>query len=240
MDINVQGIVLKQVHYKEKDCMITLLTENKIISFLARGILSPNSKNASSCLQYNLSEFTLSEKNSHLTLKQGKSIHTFKNLYENLDNISCVSLMSEATLKFIDEAYEVIYPYFKNILFSLEEGFDSATLLAIYLAQIIKYSGYKLEYDSCVECGTKKDIVSISYSSGGFLCKNCVNNNSFFAPSLLKSFRYVFMISSSSLKHYVLNKNDSYSLIKNFSSYLCDSFGEKELKSLDMYFCGKF
>ena len=39
MDINVQGIVLKQVHYKEKDCMITLLTENKIMSFLARGIL---------------------------------------------------------------------------------------------------------------------------------------------------------------------------------------------------------
>ncbi|MGN1295676.1 MAG: DNA repair protein RecO, partial [Bacilli bacterium] len=239
MDITVEGIVLRQVHYKEKDSMISLLTKDGIVSFLARGILSPNSKNAASCLQYNYSEFTLIEKNSHLTLKQGKSLHTFKNLYENLDNISCVSLMSEATLKFIDEEYEKIYSYFINTLFSLENNFDSGTLLSIYLAQIIKYSGYKLEYDCCVECGSKKEIVSISYQDGGFICRNCLKDNFFVSPSLLKSFRYVFMIDSSSLQHYVLNKNDTYSLIKNFCSYLCSSFGEKELKSLDMYFCGK-
>lgn len=239
MDINVEGIVIKQVHYKEKDCMISLFTKSGIVSFLARGVLSLNSKNASSCLLYNYSEFTISEKNNHYSLKQGKSLHTFKNLYENLDNISCVSLMSEVTLKFIDEEYENLYEYFKNIMFLLESNFSSETLLAIYLAQVIKYSGYKLEYDCCVECGSKNNIVSISYLEGGFLCKNCIKNDSFLSPNHLKSYRYVFMIDSNSLDHYELNKNDSLKLIKDFCSYLCTSFGEKELKALDMYFYGK-
>ena len=47
MVIEIEGIVIRQVQYKEKDAMISVLTKDGTVSFLARGILNPTSKNAS-------------------------------------------------------------------------------------------------------------------------------------------------------------------------------------------------
>ena len=44
------------------------------------------------------------------------------------------------------------------------------------LAQIVKSSGYALEYNSCVLCGSKTNIVNISYTHGGFICKKCASS----------------------------------------------------------------
>ena len=62
MVIEIEGIVIRQVQYKEKDAMVSVLTKDGTVSFLARCILSPTSKNASSCLLFAYSNFTLNSK----------------------------------------------------------------------------------------------------------------------------------------------------------------------------------
>lgn len=231
----VKGIVLRQVQYKEKDCMVSALTEEGIISFLARGILSPSSKNASSCLLYNYSEFTLSYKQDKITLTQGKSIKTFSKLYSSLSAISIASFMGETTLKFMDSDNRFIFNYFLNALYALEEDFDGATILAIFLAKIIKYSGYSLNYSECVKCSSKKEIVMVDYSEGGFLCSKCVNKYIDQTADYLKSFRYVFMVDQDNIKHAKLKEDISIRLINEFSNYLCDCFDVPKLNSLDLF-----
>ena len=95
MVIEIEGIVIRQVQYKEKDAMISVLTKDGTVSFLARGILNPTSKNASSCLLFAYSNFTLNSKQDKLTLTQGKLIKSYYHLYESLEKMASIQLVCE-------------------------------------------------------------------------------------------------------------------------------------------------
>ena len=236
MKIDIEGIVIKQNPYKEKDAMISVLTKDGIISFLARGVLSISSKNKSSCLPFSYSSFSLNSKVDKLSLTQGKLIKSYYHFYNSLEDLASVNLISECIVKFIDEENTHLFEYLKNYLELLDQGFDEITLTAIMLAQIVKNSGYDLDYSSCVKCGSKKDIVHVSYKDGGFICKKCLEKaHQVDSQEYLKSFRYLFMVPSSLMDHYVLDKTIGQTLIKEFCAYLSESFGFKDIKSLEIY-----
>ena len=235
MVIEIEGIVIKQVQYKEKDAMISVLTKDGTVSFLARGILNPTSKNASSCLLFAYSNFTLNSKQDKLTLSQGKLIKSYYHLYESLEKMASIQLVCELIIKCLDEDNGSIYPYLKNMLELLTINFDSKTLTLISIAHIVKESGYGLEYDECVKCGSKKEIVSYSFSDGGFLCYKCLGNNVVLSPEHLKSYRYVFKVDENHMDHYVINKQICLDLIIKLCSYLSDCFSIKEIKAQEIY-----
>ena len=151
MVIEIEGIVIRQVQYKEKDAMVSVLTKDGTVSFLARGILNPTSKNASSCLLFAYSNFTLNSKQDKLTLTQGKLIKSYYHLYESLEKMASIQLVCELIIKCLDEDNGSIYPYLQNMLELLSTNFDSKTLTLICIAHIVKESGYALEYDECVK-----------------------------------------------------------------------------------------
>ena len=90
MEKEIEGIVLRQVPYKEKDKIVTIITREGLLSFNARGIASLTSKNSSSCNLFSLSNFTLNEKGKYLSLKQGKLIDSHYELYESLESMSAI------------------------------------------------------------------------------------------------------------------------------------------------------
>lgn len=237
MDLEVEGIVLRQVPYKEKDCMVTILTKDGIRSFMARGIASPTSKNASSCNLFSTSIFSLSQKGNKFSLKQGKLISSHYELMTSLEKMSALELCVEASIRFLDENNDFAYAFLTRLIELLIKDFDSKTLVAIYLAQIIKNSGYALEYKECVNCGSKQNIVKLSFNEGGFLCSNCAHldkqNNQ--DNEYLNSFRYTFMVDVIKMDHYVINETYSLRLIDEYCRYLCTSFDLSGLKSLEIY-----
>lgn len=236
MVIEIEGIVIRQVQYKEKDAMVSVLTKDGTVSFLARGILNPTSKNASSCLLFAYSNFTLNSKQDKLTLTQAKLIKSYYHLYESLENMASIQLVSELIIKCLDEENGNIYPYLKNMLELLSNKFDSRTLTLICIGQIVKESGYALEYDECVKCSSKKNIVSYSFNEGGFICLKCLSiNNEVKSQESLKTYRYIFKVDSSLMDHYELNKKISRELIEKFCDYLKECFSLKEIKALEIY-----
>lgn len=236
MKIEVEGIVIKQTPYKEKDAMISLLTKNGMVSFLAHNVLSLSSKYRSSCLPFTYSIFTLNSKLDKLSLSQAKIIKSYMHFYNSLESLTSINLVNECICKFIDEDNTYLFEFLKNFLELLDRGFDEITLTAIMIAQIVKNSGYDLEYNSCVKCSNKKNIVGISYTHGGFVCKNCFDNQTLKkSKEYLKTFRYLFMIPPDKMAHYVIDSSIGFSLIEEFCSYLSTSFGLKEIKALEMY-----
>ena len=139
MVIEIEGIVIRQVQYKEKDAMISVLTKDGTVSFLARGILNPTSKNASSCLLFAYSNFTLNSRQDKLTLTQGKLIKSYYHLYESLEKMAAIQLVCELIIKCLDEDNGNIYPYLRNMLENLSEDYDSKTLTLICIAHILKF-----------------------------------------------------------------------------------------------------
>lgn len=236
MVIEIEGIVIRQVQYKEKDAMVSVLTKDGMVSFLARGILNPTSKNASSCLLFAYSSFTLNSKIDKLTLTQGKLIKSYYHLYESLESMAAVQLVSELIIKCLDEDNGKIFPYLNSLLENLSSKFDSKTLVLICIASIIKESGYALEYDECVKCGNKKDIVTYSFNEGGFICLKCLKHNEEVkSPTNLKTYRYIFKVNPELMNHYELNKKVAIELICSLCDYLKNCFQIKEIKALDIY-----
>lgn len=234
MKIEIEGIVIRQNAYKEKDAMISVITKDGIVSFLAKNILTLSSKNRSACMPFSYSIFTLNSRLDKLTLTQSKLLKSYVHLYSSLSSLTSINLVIECINKFVDEDNNVIYHYLKNYLELLNNNFSETTLTLIILAQIIKSSGYNLEYNSCVKCGSKKDIVDVSYLEGGYLCLKCSKNRNI-SQEYLKTFRYVFMINPSQMDHHIVNEIIGDKMIEDFCNYLITSFGFKELKALEMY-----
>ena len=61
-EITYKGVVIKSVPYSESDAIISILTENGIVTFKAKGVLKTSSKLMAACLLYAYSEFVIEEK----------------------------------------------------------------------------------------------------------------------------------------------------------------------------------
>lgn len=236
-EVVINGIVIKQVPYGENDAIITCLCENGIVTFKARGVLKPSSKNMSSCLMYAYSEFTLEQKKSNNYLTKAKLISSNYKLYENLEYMTCLGLISECINTFLDEKVsKLIYDSFHLLLKGINDGFDIYTLTLINLAKIVKESGYGIDVNSCIRCGGKKSIVSINLNEGGFICKKCCTaQDEVKSTTYLKTVRYVFNVDLDNYYHYVLDKKVTIKLIREYVFYLQECFGYKKLKFFELF-----
>ncbi len=234
MELEIEGIVLRQIPYKEKDAMMSVFTEKGIASFYARGILSLTSKNASSCLIYAYSRFLLSSRGDKLSLRKGELITSYYQIYSSVNKMTILGVMSEIVFKVSGDDDGRLYPSFYKILNLLKEDFDELTLLCIFLAKAILYSGYSLQYEECYQCGSKKNIVSVDYRNGGFICAKCAKNIISESAVYLKTYRYVFMVDLDNYNKVKLNHTICKRLINEFFKFLKDKFGFYRFTSEEM------
>ena len=233
----VQGFVVKTVDFKEYDAIITCLTNDGLISFIAKGVNKLTSKNKACCALYAFSEFTLEKgKSNYYILTKGKIIHYNPSLYNSIDYMTCIGLVSESILTFLDDKPSfTIYKLFEYLIDSLDK-FDVFTITSIFLAKIIIDSGYQLDTSSCVKCGRKDNIVFMSYNDGGFICNKCLSNNQDKQDiEYLKSIRYTFLVDEDNYYHYEFKKDIAIRIIKEYVLYLQESFGFKKLGFFDMF-----
>lgn len=232
------GFVLKNVVYGESDGIVTILTEDGLVTFKARGINKLTSKNKASCLLYSKSEFTLEEsKKNYLVLTKGKLISSNYELYSSLDYMVCLGVVSESITSFLDSnTSKEIYNLFQAMTECLTNHFDIFTITAIFLAKITIEAGYGLDISRCVRCSNRDKIVFMSYNDGGFVCKRCLNPHEEVQSSeYLKSIRYTFMVTEDNYFHYELKREISLKLIREYIRYLQEAFGFKKLNFFELF-----
>lgn len=232
------GFVLKNIEYGESDGIVTILTEEGLVTFKARGINKLTSKNRASCLLYSKSEFTLEEgKQNYLILTKGKLLSSNYELYSSLDYMVCLGLVSESILSFLDvNTSKELYDLFLAMTECLKTKFDIFTITTIFLAKIIIEAGYGLDISRCVRCSKRDKIVYMSYNDGGFVCNRCLNPNEEVQSSeYLKSIRYTFMVKKADYFHYELKKSISLKLIREYIAYLQEVFGYRKLSFFELF-----
>lgn len=222
--MEIEGIVLQITTYKEKDAMINVLTNEGVVSFLARGVKGINSKNAPSVNLYTRSIFELNNKNNsnYYSLKTGKIIEDISNLYSNVESMLTLNFLGELVIKCNDESKTSdLYYLFVSSIKKMKEGFDLTTIRLAFISTIIKKMGLCLHVDNCVICQSKKAIVSVSYEEGGLICKNCFDSFAMENQDVdyIKIIRYLFLLDS----------------VENFPLELPHPSSDKVLKDLVMY-----
>ena len=230
-------IILKITPYKEKDAIITSLSEEGLVEFHAYGVLSPKSKNhwLNNVLNVANVEFQQSG-SSQKNLKESELIFTPLKNDMSLEYLGLISLINEATNNLLmeDEMIQIFNPLI-DLLLKVKSGIDPYLTAIKYLFDILKIGGYDFEYNKCVKCGGKKGITSFSFYEGGFICNKCaheINNNDLSIKQMLL-LRNVMIRTDYNFEGISFIKSDAQEILIKLNSFIYDSLGI-EIKGIQL------
>ena len=168
-------IVLSITPYKEKDGIVRAISKNESLTFLARGIKDPKSKNAALNNVLTVADIELMDGNfAHPILKSSKPL--FSPLKVDMDAKYLANLMTidEMMLNlFPEDEQQVMFETLEKAVNNLKTTNDWLMTLLQFMAHTVKMGGFQLEVNQCVLCGATKNIVTFSFSDGGFICESC-------------------------------------------------------------------
>mgnify|MGYP004498981523 CR=1 FL=1 len=193
----IEGIIVSTVDYKESSKIINILTkEEGLIGVFARGckrIRSPISS-TTSILTYGF--FYLNSRPKGLPiLTEVDVIDSFKNIKKDLVKLNySIYLLELSHQVYKHENNNNIYKLLISSIKKINEEYDSGIITAILELKLLEYLGIKPIIDKCVNCNSTNDIVTISSYKGGYLCKNCVGNETIFNVKTLKLIRMFYYV----------------------------------------------
>lgn len=196
----VQGLIIRQIDFKDYDAILTVLTkEYGKISFRASGVRRMSSKNAGAVLPYTLAEFAFDYKpdQTMFRMKTARTVKLYRHLHEDLGSSYGAAAAANAADAFSlpgedFEEKEELFTCMERCFAYLDQGKDSNIVLCLYLADLMQLFGIQPEVDGCVRCGSPK-VSAVSVNDGGFLCAVHAKENgiSCSSPEELKRFRLI-------------------------------------------------
>ena len=192
----VEGIVVSTVDYKESSKIINIFTKDDgIIGVMARGCKKANSKiiSGSNVLSYGI--FHLSYNRGMPSLMEVDILNSFKIIRKDLLKTNyCLFLLELCSQVYKNDNNFEIYDLLIDALNKINDNFDENIITSIVEFKLLDYLGIRPIVDKCVSCGNSNDIVTISSYKGGYLCKNCVNDEYIFNVKTLKLVRMFYYI----------------------------------------------
>lgn len=192
-----EGIILREQPYGETSKILQVLTkEYGLIGIMAKGVRSIKSSNRSASVKLTYGKFHIYYKKDKLsTLKSVDVINPLKTIKTDLTRISYATFLLELTEQVVRQTNEEgIFDILLQALLRIDEGQDSQVIINIVELKYLAYLGVMPILDCCSICGSRTSIVTLSASSGGYVCKNCHTNQPLVSEKsikLIRLFNYV-------------------------------------------------
>lgn len=198
----IEGIIVSEVDYKESSKIINVLTkEYGIIGLIARGTKQVKSKLSGVTSKLTYGYFHVNYRENGLSnLIEVDIINHFKNIRKNIDLMSYALYLLELAEKvYKHDNDENIYEMLIASLEKIDEGYDYKVIANIFELKMLDFLGIRPVIDECVNCGHKLDIVTISSYRGGYLCKNCSQNEPIVNIKTIKLLRMFYYVDISKI-----------------------------------------
>ncbi len=231
----VEGIVLKETPYGDTSKIINVLTkEYGIIGLMCKGAKSVKSPLRSVTLKLSYGVFNIYYKKDKLsTLVSVDIINEFKNIRSDIYKVSYASYITDLVSQVLKGVKEDnIYNDYINTLLKMEEGLDPLILTNILEVKLLDYLGVGINVTSCISCGNKKEIVTLSSERGGLLCKNCYKGERIMPLSIIKVINMYYLVDIKSISKLDIKDNIKKE-INNFLTNYYDDYTGLYLKSKD-------
>ena len=172
-------IVLSINPYKEKDAIVTAISEKETMTFLARGIKDPKSKNSALNNLLTVADIELMDGDfKYPILKSSKPLFSSLKMEMNEKYLGSLLLMDEMILNlFPSEEQYIMFPYLEKAVEILKDKNDWLMTLLLLMSHVIRLGGFQLEVNKCVLCGKRNGIVAFSFNDGGFICQDCYDTD---------------------------------------------------------------
>lgn len=222
-------IVLSATNYKEKDGVVQTLTPNGVVSFTVKGLYDAKSKNGPLTNQMTIAEIdSLDGRYRYPLIKSSTIIHSPIKTDATLEYYAALSVLEETTIKLMqDEEKGMMFKHLEAAVVALKNSKDPWMILLVYIANVLKATGYECQVTCCVRCGERKDIRIFSFKEGGFVCGKCLregmtddltNDQKMLLRSAFLSPDYVHISD-------YLTKENAIALLLKFRDFIFDSYG---------------
>ena len=133
----------------------------------------------------------LNDKNSRYALMGCVLKDSFYSLREDIDKMCAASAMVEiinyaGTQQPQPELFELL----RGCLFTLCSGTPPKALLALFIARLLKISGYLPGIEYCISCGSKAEYF---IPGEGGICRKCAQKTDVYKRQVLGCTHYVFI-----------------------------------------------
>ena len=222
-------IVLSIAQYKEKDAIITAVSQSETITFLARGVKDPKNKNAAINNPLMIADIELMDGDfKYPVLKSFKELFVPMKLKMDSTYLGTLLLMNEMMLHFFtDEERPSMFAPLEEGVMALKRTDNWLMTLLVYMANAMRVGGFELEVNRCVICGQKNRIVAFSFLEGGFICENCANEET---ERDLSKEQMILLRSIFNSRNYLMtessfNEEDAMVLLHKFIDFMQEGFG---------------
>ena len=146
-----------------------------------------------------------------------------KKIRNDIESISYATYITELTYQVVKQNNELdIYNIFISTVLKLNDNKNPLILTNILELKYLDYLGVGLNLDSCIRCGSKKNIVTLDPDEGGYVCQNCYTNERILDSKSIKLIRMYYLIDINSISD--INIKPS---IANEINYFLDKYYER-------------
>lgn len=205
----VEGIVIGEVPYHETSKIINVLTkEDGLIGIVAKGAMRPKCPYMGLTSKLTYGYFHINYRDNLSSLIEVDLINSFKNIKKDLIKMSySIYLTDLVNQVYKHEQNKEIYSNYIASLIKINEGFDPLVITNILELKMLDYLGIRPCIDKCVSCHNTSDIVTISSYRGGYLCKNCLNNEKIVNIKTIKLLRMFYYVDISKIEKLEISEN---------------------------------
>lgn len=178
MHITTQGLVLREVNYRDSDKLLSVLTaEGGLRTVRARGCRKRNSPLAAAAQLLVYSEMTLFEYRDHVSLNEAESLQQFRRVRSDPELLSLGSYFAQVmeTISVEGRADPAALSLILNSLYALDKlNKPQALVKAAYELRLMCVEGYEPLVDACAVCGrSQPDQPRLNLSAGVLHCAAC-------------------------------------------------------------------
>lgn len=178
MHTRTEGIVLKEIRFRETSKILTIFTKKHgKISAMARGAYRPRSQLIANTQHFTYNEYYLYKGKNFYYINQAIILDSHYPIRESLNRLMYGSYLLELTevSNLEEEPNEKLFLLLRkglNVLSNLNKDF--LKFILAYEVKYVSFLGFKPFIDKCVNCGNK-DLTTLIFSIdlGGILCNRC-------------------------------------------------------------------
>lgn len=221
----LEGIIITETPYGENSKIVNVLTKEKGLV----GVMCNNVKSLKNPLRTKTQKFTYA--NFHINYNENKLsklidvdiIDNLSNIKNDIELISYAQYLNELTYQVYKQSEsEEIYNLYISILLKINQKQNPLILTNILELKYLDHLGVGLNLEECVNCGDKKNIITIDPDEGGYICNNCYTNQKILSPKAIKLIRMYYLINIDTIASIKID-ND----IANEINYFIDKYYER-------------
>lgn len=217
-----EGIILTETNYSESSKILNVLTDKYgLIGIMSKGCRKMKSKLRGVSRKLLYGKFNVYYKENGIsTLINIDIINSYNKILTNLEKISYATYILDLTNQVAKQTTsQDIFYLLKNTLSKLEEGTQPLALTNILELKYLYYLGVAPKLDACIYCGSTKDIITISSSAGGYVCKNCYTNEILVSNKTIKIIRMFFYVDIAKITKINISSKTSNEINRFLSDY---------------------